>query len=80
MWVYFEIGDERPVLVCSPEIGFIDDKTDELVATEQDIGRRPIAAFSNSDGTLQMLQWTTGCDRAHPGIVVRHSYAVRTWA
>ena len=41
------------------EIDFIDDKTGKPVGINQHIGRRPIAAFGNSDGDLQMLQWTT---------------------
>ena len=42
-----------------PEINFIDDKAGKPVGIQQHIGRRPIAAFGNSDGDLQMLQWTT---------------------
>ena len=54
----FEMRDGKPVLVQLPEIDFIDDKAGKPVGINQHIGRRPIAAFGNSDGDLQMLQWT----------------------
>ena len=53
------LRDGKPVLVRLPEINFIDDKAGKPVGINQHIGRRPIAAFGNSDGDLQMLQWTT---------------------
>ena len=61
----FELRDGKPVLVKLPELNFIDDKAGKPVGIQQHIGRRPIAAFGNSDGDLQMLQWTTaGVGRA----------------
>ena len=54
----FELRDGKPVLVRLPEVNFIDDKAGKPVGIQQHIGRRPIAAFGNSDGDLQMLQWT----------------------
>ncbi len=54
----FEMRDGKPVLMKLPEINFIDDKAGKPVGIQQHIGRRPIAAFGNSDGDLQMLQWT----------------------
>ena len=54
----FEMRDGKPVLVRLPEMNFIDDKDGKPVGINQHIGRRPIAAFGNSDGDLQMLQWT----------------------
>jgi phosphoserine phosphatase len=54
----FEIRNGQPVLVRLPEVNFIDDKAGKPVGINQHIGRRPIAAFGNSDGDLQMLQWT----------------------
>jgi phosphoserine phosphatase len=59
----FEVHDGKPVLVRLPEINFIDDKAGKPVGIQMHIGRRPIAAFGNSDGDLQMLQWTTPPDR-----------------
>src|SRR6266540_6997352 len=54
----FELRDGKPVLVKLPEIDFIDDKSGKPAGIHKAIGRRPIAAFGNSDGDLQMLQWT----------------------
>ncbi len=56
----FELRDGNPVLVKLPEIDFIDDKAGKPVGIHKFIGRRPILAFGNSDGDLQMLQWTAG--------------------
>ena len=51
--------DGTPMLFRLPEINFIDDKAGKPVGINEHIGRRPIAAFGNSDGDLEMLQWTT---------------------
>jgi hypothetical protein len=53
----FELRDGRPMIVRLPELNFNDDKGGKPVGINQHIGRRPIAAFGNSDGDLQMLQW-----------------------
>jgi phosphoglycolate phosphatase-like HAD superfamily hydrolase len=55
----FELRNGTPVLVRLPELNFIDDKAGKPVGIQQHIGRRPVMAFGNSDGDLQMLQWTT---------------------
>src|SRR5207244_8119446 len=54
----FEMRDGKPVLMRLPEMNFIDDKTGKPVGINSHIGRRPIAAFGNSDGDQQMLAWT----------------------
>ena len=56
---HFEMRDGKPVLVREPKLNFIDDKVGKPVGINQHIGRRPIFAFGNSDGDLQMLQYTT---------------------
>jgi phosphoserine phosphatase len=76
----FELRDGEPVLVRLPEINFIDDKEGKPVAIHQHIGRRPIAAFGNSDGDLQMLQWTTAGEGRRLGVIIRHTDADREWA
>jgi len=76
----FELRDGRPVLVRLPEIAFVDDKVGKPVGIHQFIGRRPIAAFGNSDGDLQMLQWTTGAEGPRFGLLVHHTDAKREWA
>ena len=76
----FEIRDGKPVLVRLPELNFIDDKAGKPVGINQHIGRRPIAAFGNSDGDLQMLQWATAGKGERFGLIVRHTDAEREWA
>jgi hypothetical protein len=76
----FELRDGKPVLVRLPEINFIDDKAGKPVGIQMHIGRRPIAAFGNSDGDLQMLQWTTAGPGPRFGLIVHHTDADREYA
>lgn len=76
----YEYRGGSPALVRLPEIEFIDDKEGKPVAINQHIGRRPIAAFGNSDGDLQMLQWTCAGDGKHFCLYVHHTDAEREWA
>ena len=76
----FEIQDGQPVLMRLPEIDFIDDKDGKPVGINSHIGRRPIAAFGNSDGDLQMLQWTAAGDGPSFCLYVHHTDAEREWA
>ncbi|HTF68885.1 MAG TPA: hypothetical protein VK638_40020, partial [Edaphobacter sp.] len=57
-----------------------DDKEGKPIAIQKFIGRRPIAAFGNSDGDLQMLQWTDAGTDAHFCLYVHHTDAEREWA
>ena len=76
----FELRDGKPVLLRPAEIGFIDDGVGKPVAIRHHIGRRPIAAFGNSDGDLQMLQYTTAGSGARFALIVHHTDAAREWA
>jgi len=76
----FEMRNGQPVLVRLPEVNFIDDKAAKPVGINQHIGRRPIAAFGNSDGDLQMLQWTAAGKGARYMLIVHHTDAEREWA
>ena len=76
----FELRDGKPVLVRLPEIDFVDDKAGKPVGIQMRIGRRPIAAFGNSDGDLQMLQWTAAGAGPRLCLYVRHTDAEREWA
>jgi len=76
----FEIRDGRPILMRLPEIDFINDKAGKPVGINQYIGRRPIAAFGNSDGDLQMLQWTMAGEGPRFALYVHHTDAEREWA
>ena len=77
----FEMRDGTPVLFRLPEMNFIDDKAGKPVGINAHIGRRPIAAFGNSDGDLEMLQWTTlGAGGPRLGLIVHHTDAEREYA
>ncbi len=76
----FEMVAGVPVLTRLPELNFMDDNVGKPVAINMHIGRRPIAAFGNSDGDLQMLQWTTAGAGSRYGLIVRHTDSVREYA
>jgi phosphoglycolate phosphatase-like HAD superfamily hydrolase len=76
----FELRNGKPAIVRLPELNFIDDKAGKPVGINQYIGRQPIAAFGNSDGDLQMLQWTTAGKGARLALIVHHTDADREWA
>jgi phosphoglycolate phosphatase-like HAD superfamily hydrolase len=69
-----------PQLVRLPKIDFVDDKAGKPVGIHRFIGRRPVFAFGNSDGDLQMLQWTAAGARPSFLGVVHHTDAEREWA
>ncbi len=75
-----ETVNGKPVLMRLPQINFIDDGPGKPVGINEHIGRRPIAAFGNSDGDLQMLQWTAAGDGARFCLFVHHTDAEREWA
>ena len=75
-----EERDGKPVLVKLPELDFIDDKEGKPVGIHSRIGRRPIAAFGNSDGDLQMLQWAMAGPGARFALFVHHDDAAREFA
>src|SRR5207342_2761589 len=76
----FEMQDGRPVVFRLPEINFIDDKAGKPIGINQHIGRRPLAAFGNSDGDLEMLQYTTMSGGVRFGLIVHHTDAEREYA
>jgi len=77
----FKIDKGVPVLVRLPAVDFIDDGAGKPVGINSHIGRRPIAAFGNSDGDFQMLQWTTAArDRRRFGLIVHHNDAEREYS
>lgn len=76
----FEIVNGQPELMRLPEINFIDDRDGKPVGINQYIGRRPIAAFGNSDGDQQMLEWTAAGPGLRLMLLVHHTDAVREYA
>jgi phosphoglycolate phosphatase-like HAD superfamily hydrolase len=73
----YELRDGSPVIVKLPELVLNDDKEGKPVGIQRHIGRRPIAAFGNSDGDFQMLEWTTAGKGARLGMIVHHTDAGR---
>jgi phosphoglycolate phosphatase-like HAD superfamily hydrolase len=76
----YQWRDGKPVLMRLPELDFIDDQTGKPVGINSHIGRRPIAAFGNSDGDQQMLEWTQAGGGARLMMLVHHDDAEREWA
>jgi len=76
----YEVRNGVPVLMRLPEINFIDDKAGKPVGINQHIGRRPIAAFGNSDGDFEMLEWVTSGPGRRFGLIVHHDDAKREYA
>jgi phosphoglycolate phosphatase-like HAD superfamily hydrolase len=76
----FELRDGQPVLMRLPELNFNDDKGGKPVGINQHIGRQPIAAFGNSDGDLQMLQYTGAGKGPRFCLYVHHDDAAREYA
>ena len=76
----YEIREGKPVIVKTTGIVLIDDKAGKPVGIQRHIGRRPIAAFGNSDGDLQMLQWTMAGSGSRFALYVHHTDAEREWA
>jgi phosphoserine phosphatase len=76
----FEVREGRPVLVREPKLDFIDDHEGKPVGINKFIGRRPIAAFGNSDGDFQMLEWVTAGQGPRFGLIIHHDDAKREFA
>jgi len=76
----FQMRDGRPELFRLPEMNFVDDGAGKPVGINEFIGRRPILAFGNSDGDLEMVQWTTMSGGARLGLLVHHTDAEREYA
>jgi phosphoserine phosphatase len=73
----YEVRDGKPVIMRLAELNFHDDKEGKPVGINTHIGRRPVAAFGNSDGDFQMLEWTTSGGGARLGLIVHHDDAIR---
>jgi phosphoglycolate phosphatase-like HAD superfamily hydrolase len=76
----FHAEGDRSYLMRLPELHFNDDKAGKPIAINRYIGSRPIAAFGNSDGDLQMLQYAAGGEGARLMVLVHHDDADREYA
>jgi hypothetical protein len=76
----FDYNDGNPVIRKLPDLDFIDDKAGKPVAIHKFIGKKPIFASGNSDGDLQMLQYTASNPRASFMLYLHHTDSEREWA
>jgi phosphoserine phosphatase len=76
----YEYRDGKPVLLREPKVFFIDDKAGKAVGINLFIGKRPYAAFGNSTGDREMLEWTQAGGGARLMMLVYHDDAVREYA
>ena len=70
----------RPELFKQAKTEFVDDGPGKPVGINRFIGRRPILAFGNSDGDLQMLQYTAAGSGPRLALIIHHTDAEREWA
>jgi hypothetical protein len=78
--IKYEMRDGNPVIVRLPEFNFMNEKENKPKGIHIQLGRRPIAAFGNSDGDQQMLQWTWAGKGPRFALYVHHTDAEREWA
>ena len=73
----YESRDGKPSLTKLAEVQFFDDGPGKPAAIQTFLGRRPIAAFGNSDGDREMLEWTSAGDGPRFALLVHHTDDVR---
>jgi phosphoglycolate phosphatase-like HAD superfamily hydrolase len=76
----YEYHDGKPVLMREPKVFFIDDRAGKPVGINLFIGKRPYAAFGNSSGDEQMLEWTQAGGGVRLMMLVLHDDAQREYA
>lgn len=76
----YEVRSGQPVLIRLPEMNFVNDQAGKPVGIRTHIGQRPLAAFGNSDGDFEMLEWTTSGPGLRFGLIVHHTDADREYA
>ena len=76
----YEVRDGEPRIERLPAVDFVDDKAGKPVGIQEQIGQRPIAAFGNSDGDFEMLEWTTSGPGPRLGMIVHRTDPTREWA
>ncbi|MCL4761642.1 MAG: haloacid dehalogenase-like hydrolase, partial [Burkholderiales bacterium] len=76
----YEVRDGQPAIVRLPEVDFVDDRAGKPVGIHKFVGRRPIAAFGNSDGDFEMLEWVSSGSGARLALLVHHDDAEREFA
>ena len=76
----FDYNNGNPVIRRLPEVDFIDDKAGKPVGIHKFIGKRPVFSSGNSDGDLQMMQYTAAGKGKRFMLYLHHTDSVREWA
>src|SRR5271163_808209 len=76
----YDISSGKPILMREPKPFFVDDGPGKAIGINMFIGKRPYAAFGNSNGDQQMLEWTQAGDGARLMMLVNHDDATREYA
>jgi phosphoserine phosphatase len=76
----YELRDDKPVLMRTGEVDFVDDHAGKPVGIQKSIGRQPVLAFGNSDGDYEMLRWASASKGPSLGLIVHHTDAEREYA
>lgn len=76
----FNLDGDKVSILKLPAVEFVDDGPGKPVGINRFIGKRPVFAAGNSDGDLEMLQWTTLNSGPRFGMIVHHTDATREWA
>lgn len=76
----FDYNNGNPMIKRLPEIDFIDDKEGKPIGIHKFIGKKPVFASGNSDGDLQMLQYTDSNTLPSFQLYLHHTDSIREWA
>jgi phosphoglycolate phosphatase-like HAD superfamily hydrolase len=76
----YDIKAGKPELMRLPKLFFDDDHAGKTIGIDLFIGKRPYAAFGNSTGDQEMLEWTGAGDGARLKMLVHHDDAQREYA
>jgi phosphoglycolate phosphatase-like HAD superfamily hydrolase len=76
----YDNSSGKPVLMREPKVFFIDDGPGKAIGINLFIGKRPYAAFGNTQGDAAMLEWTQAGDGARLMMLVHHDDATREYA
>lgn len=76
----YELQNNKMVIVRHPEMDFYNNNSNKVIAINTHIGRRPIAAFGNSDGDMQMLEYVSSGKGSRLSMIIHHTDKKREWA
>ncbi|MBO9559730.1 MAG: haloacid dehalogenase-like hydrolase [Caulobacter sp.] len=80
MTTKFELREGKGVLVAQPALASMDDGPGKPANIDLHIGRAPLVAVGNSDGDLEMLQYSASSQRPNLQILIHHDDGIREYA